>query len=39
MEKEMTLEEVMVFMSKSQNEFIIHVDFGMEEGADAEEEE
>jgi len=39
MEKEMTLEEVMIFMNKSQNEFMVHVDFGMEEGADAKEEE
>jgi hypothetical protein len=39
MEREMTLEEVMEYMNKSQNECIIHVDFGLEEGADAKEEE
>ncbi len=39
MKKEMTMEEVVELMKRSQNEFIIHVDFGVEEGTDAKEEE
>jgi hypothetical protein len=39
MEREVTIEELIALMNKSQNEFIIHVNIGMEEVEDAKEEE
>lgn len=38
MENEITLEEIILFVNKSQNDFIIHVEFGTEAERDAKEE-